>query len=87
MATTTGSGPAGRRRENPYSRGFVTNLKDFFFDGTPWVTRRENGMAMLGGQRVDYTRLYDLPSRSVGRPVRGEGMEAVPLREGGGEEV
>lgn len=75
MATAVhGSGSEQSRQvRNPFSRGFTTNLKDFFFDPAPVFRRRENGMAMLGGQRVDYTRLYDVPSRSMVRPDQRHG--------------
>ena len=49
-----------RARGNPFSRGVVTNCKDFWCDGQPVFGKREGGFARLGGERVDYTRLYDI---------------------------
>lgn len=87
MATAvSGSGSThARRKKNEFSRGIITNLKDFFFDPAPLFGRRENGMAMLGGQRVDYTRLYDVPSRSIARSERRDDLEACPLELDPGE--
>lgn len=53
-----------RRRENPFNRGMITNLRDFFGDPAPQCGRRHNGEAMLGGERVSYTGMYDVPSRT-----------------------
>jgi hypothetical protein len=46
---------------NPFSRGILTNCKDFFCDGSPLFKEKESGFARLGGERVDYTRLYGIP--------------------------
>ncbi len=63
-----------RRRGNPYSRGVVTNCRDFWCDSTaPYFGTRKAGAGtavgegMLGGQVVDYARLYDVPIRTTGR--------------------
>ncbi|KAH7121258.1 palmitoyltransferase-like protein akr1 [Dendryphion nanum] len=67
-----------RNRGNPFSRGVITNCKDFFLDGAPVFNKKESGYARLGGERVDYTRLYEIPKmryqRSGGRyeEVAGE---------------
>lgn len=50
-----------RPRGNPFSRGIITNCKDFWCDGSPVFGRKEGGFARLGGDRVDYTRLYEVP--------------------------
>lgn len=69
-----------RNRGNPFSRGVITNCKDFFFDGAPVFKKKESGYARLGGERVDYTRLYDVPKM---RYQRGGGRyEAVAEEEG-----
>lgn len=60
-----------RQRQNPFTRGMLTNCKEFWFDGTPvFGYRKESGMARLGGERVDYTRMYEAPARMV---YRGDG--------------
>ena len=51
-----------RQRRNPFTRGFLTNLRDFFFDPAPVFGERQNGEALLGGEKVDYTAMYELPS-------------------------
>lgn len=63
-----------RRRGNPYSRGVVTNCRDFWCDSTaPYFGTRKTGAGMgvgegmLDGQVVDYARLYDVPIRTTGR--------------------
>lgn len=60
-------------RGNPFSRGVVTNCKDFFCDGSPVFGRKEGGYARLGGERVDYTRLYEVPKMRYQRSGGGEG--------------
>ena len=62
-----------RVRENPFNRGMMTNLKDFFMDPAPVLGKKGNGEAMLGGQRVDYTRMYEAPKK--GRVIRENGTE------------
>lgn len=63
-----------RPRGNPFSRGIVTNCKDFWCDGSPVFGSKEGGFAKLGGERVDYTRLYEVPT-----------MRHQSSRSGGGE--
>lgn len=72
----------GARRGNPWSRGVVTNCKDFFCDDSPVFKRRENGYAKLGGERVDYTRLYEVPRMRY----RSGGGESGWYEAVGGEE-
>lgn len=50
-----------RRNRNPFSAGCLTNCKDFWCDPAPVFGKRENGSAMLGGQVVDYTAMYETP--------------------------
>lgn len=70
-----------RNRGNPFSRGVITNCKDFFCDGSPVFKKKESGYARLGGERVDYTRMYDVPKM---RYQRGGGRyEAVAAEEEG----
>jgi hypothetical protein len=61
-----------QRRSNPFSRGIVTNCKDFWCDTSPMFGSKESGFARLGGERVDYTRLYEVPKM---RYQRGGGDE------------
>ncbi|KAM0135344.1 hypothetical protein ACHAO1_005230 [Botrytis cinerea] len=58
-------GSKNRRRapQNPFSRGCIVNCKDFWCDPAPVFGKRENGAAILGGQVVNYTKMYETPSR------------------------
>jgi hypothetical protein len=47
---------------NPFSKGCMTNCKDFWADETPVFGSREAGVARLGGERVDYNRMYEVPA-------------------------
>lgn len=70
-----------RPRGNPFSRGIVTNCKDFWCDGSPVFGHKEGGFATLGGERVDYTRLYEVPTMRYQRRT-GEGRyESVAAEE------
>jgi palmitoyltransferase len=64
-----GSQADQRRRQggNPWSRGVVTNCKDFWCDGSPLFKGKESGYARLAGNRVDYTRLYEVPKMRYAR--------------------
>lgn len=50
-----------RRNRNPFSAGCVQNCKDFWCDPAPIFGVRENGSAMLGGERINYTMIYETP--------------------------
>lgn len=85
MKTATGRGAAvggknKRRKGNPYSKGCATNCKDFWCDTAPLFGPRENGNAMLNGQVVNYSEMYEIPSMMQasgrGRDQRGA-YEAV----------
>ena len=67
-------GSMTRRRQNPYSRGIYTNCRDFWCDPGPLFGKRETGEALLDGDVVDYTKLYETPSRIRAR-VRQHGSE------------
>ncbi|KAL4819028.1 Palmitoyltransferase akr1 [Aspergillus spinulosporus] len=56
-------GPRAARPRNPFSRGVVTNCRDFWCDPAPYFGKREPGSAMLGGEIVNYNRMYEPPSR------------------------
>lgn len=64
----------GGRPKNPFSRGVITNCKDFWCDNASCFGQRESGSAMLDGEPVNYNRLYDVPLtlRTGGRA--GSGM-------------
>ncbi|SMY24893.1 unnamed protein product [Zymoseptoria tritici ST99CH_1A5] len=63
-----------RRKQNPFSRGVVRNCQDFWCDG-PVFGRKVGNEGLVGGERVDYGGLYDVP----GGGARGwRGYEAVP---------
>jgi protein AFG1 len=66
-----------RKRGNPFTRGVFRNCQDFWGDG-PVFGRKESGVALLGGQRVDYTSMYDVPRG--GMRYRG-GYEEVAVEE------
>ena len=80
-----GSQADQRRRVggNPWSRGVVTNCKDFWCDGSPLFKGRESGYGRLGGSRVDYTRLYEIPKMKYARSGGGDGgqYEAVSAQD------
>jgi hypothetical protein len=66
-----------QNKRNPFSRGILQNCRDFWLDPAPVFGRRTNGEGVLGGERVDYTRMYEVPAfnKAVGtstRRVRGE---------------
>jgi hypothetical protein len=50
-----------RQPKNSFSNGCIGNCKDFWCDPAPIFGKRENGSAMLGGQPVDYTAMYETP--------------------------
>ncbi|KHN99763.1 Palmitoyltransferase AKR1 [Metarhizium album ARSEF 1941] len=86
IETITGRGAATgsnrRKKKNPYSRGCVSNCKDFWCDPAPIFGQRENGTAVLGGGKVDYTTMYESPTLMslTGIRTRG-GYEAVETEE------
>lgn len=58
-------------RGNPFSRGIIGNCKDFWCDPAPLFGKRHNGDGYLGGEVVDYTKMYDKP---IGIRSRAGGM-------------
>ncbi|PYH56187.1 zf-DHHC-domain-containing protein [Aspergillus niger CBS 101883] len=56
-------GPRASRAKNPFSRGVVTNCRDFWCDPAPYFGQREAGSGMLGGEVINYNRMYEMPSR------------------------
>ena len=59
---------SGRRRDrsNPFSRGIVTNCQDFWCDPAPLFGKRTSGEGMLGGEVVNYFKMYDTPLQTRG---------------------
>lgn len=72
---------ASRRKQksNPFSRGIFRNCQDFWMDG-PTFGRKDSGKALLGGDTIDYTNMYDIPK---GGMRYRNGYEAVPSVEEG----
>ena len=62
-----------RQRSNPFTRGCLTNCKDFWCDSAPMFGERENGSAMLNGQTVNYTDMYEAP---MTMPFAGTGQRS-----------
>lgn len=62
-----------RKPRNPFSRGVIGNCKDFWCDPAPVFGKRENGAAMLGGEVINYTNMYETPLRMTMRPRSVEG--------------
>lgn len=58
-----------QRRENPFTKGVMRNCADFWCDGEGGGVEsmfggKELGMGLLGGVKVDYRKLFDLPRRA-----------------------
>lgn len=68
-----GNTTRSRRNRNPFSNGIVGNCKDFWCDPAPVFGKRRNGAAMLGGQVVDYTNMYETPRMMTTRNRGGNG--------------
>ena len=80
VATAQGgleSGSRSSRRQNPFSRGVVTNCKDFWCDPAPYFGTRETGAAALDGDVVNYARMYETPPRMKLRRPRQDDHEGV----------
>jgi hypothetical protein len=60
-----------RNRSNPFSMGILQNCRDFWLDPAPIFGSRLNGEGMLGGEKVDYTSMFDVPI-TARRTVRQE---------------
>lgn len=76
-----------RRQKNPFSRGIVRNCKDFWLDPAPYFGKREAGAAMLDGEVVNYTRMYEMPSRMKMRRPRQDNDGAMYHSVAGDESV
>ncbi|KKY23026.1 putative palmitoyltransferase akr1 [Phaeomoniella chlamydospora] len=71
----TGKLQPRQRPKNLFSRGIIGNCKDFWMDPAPYFGRRTGAYAMLGGQVVNYARMYDVPRQTTG----GRGMVYTSL--------
>ena len=67
------------KQSNPFSRGVLRNCQDFWMDG-PVFGRKSSGKALLGGEPIDYSTIYETPRG--GMRYRGA-YEAVPTAEEG----
>lgn len=77
-----------RRKQNPFTRGFMRNCSDFWCDaetGAPGAKvlfgKKQDGSALLGGERVDYRKLYEVPTGMRYRSGGGGDYEAVRSEE------
>lgn len=86
VATTSG-GARFQRKGNPFSRGLITNCKDFWCDPSPYFGKRENGAAMLGGEMVNYSRMYETPPRMKSRRSRQDGEDSAVYHNVASEDV
>jgi palmitoyltransferase ZDHHC13/17 len=77
FVATAAGGVRSRKRSNPWSRGLITNCKDFWCDPAPYFRRREAGAAMLGGEIINYTRIYETPPRMKAQRPRQDDTGAV----------
>ncbi|KAJ5791362.1 uncharacterized protein N7518_008373 [Penicillium psychrosexuale] len=66
-------GPQATRPRNPFSRGVVTNCRDFWCDPAPLFGKRQTGVAMLGGEVINYHDMYETPMRMRTGNRSGEG--------------
>lgn len=62
-------------------KGIVTNCKDFWCDPAPVFGRRENGAAMLGGNLVNYTMMYETPTMKANLSRDAMAYERVATHE------
>jgi palmitoyltransferase len=92
IETATGRGAAAggknkKNKRNPYSKGCMTNCKDFWCDPAPVFGKRETGSGMLDGRPVNWTEIYESPAlmdaEGAGRGGRRRGGYEVVA----GEEV
>lgn len=87
FVVTAQGGVRFRRKGNPFSRGAITNCKDFWCDSAPYFTRREPGSAMLDRQVVNYMRMYETPPRKKARRSPNGGEEGGYLSIGSEDAV
>jgi palmitoyltransferase ZDHHC13/17 len=73
------------RRSNPFYRGVFRNCQDFWMDGPIFGRKNEGCASLLGGGRVDYASLYEVPGGGGLAYCRGRGGYVAVA--GGEEEV
>lgn len=61
-----------KKARNPFSKGCVTNCKDFWLDPAPVFGKGQIGHGMLGGEVVNYARMYESPRMHMTRRTEGE---------------
>lgn len=90
IETATGrsaaTGKKTQKKRNPYNKGLVQNCRDFWCDPAPIFGRRETGDAILGGEKINYTDIYESPAAmsfglSGGSGRRRGGYESVAVEE------
>jgi len=69
-----GSRNRTRRPRNPFSAGCMQNCKDFWCDPSPVFGKRANGAAVLGGEIVNYTMMYETPRLGRAAAVDSAGV-------------
>lgn len=77
-----GGTPRSQRNRNAFSRGCVGNCKDFWCDPAPIFGNRDNGVAMLGGEPINYTTVYESPRLGMisgTRQVNGSAYQRVAV--------
>lgn len=68
-----------QQRANPFTRGVWTNCADFWCAPAP-IFGTPNGEALLGGERIDYMRMHEVPARTNVRRRRAEeGVEYMAV--------
>jgi len=80
------SARSSRQNRNPWSRGLISNCTDFWCSGIGELFGGgKPGEGMLGGQRVDYFKMYETPARmrntSGGRSAGGARYESLANEE------
>ncbi|KGO64996.1 Zinc finger, DHHC-type, palmitoyltransferase [Penicillium italicum] len=72
-------GTQAARPRNPFSRGVVTNCRDFWCDPAPLFGKRQTGAAMLDGEVINYHDMYETPMRmhAGNRSSEGPGYRSV----------
>ncbi|KAI9815535.1 MAG: palmitoyltransferase akr1 [Pycnora praestabilis] len=74
-------------RGNPFSRGVMTNCRDFWCDPQPIFGKRETGVSMLDGEVINYARMYETPPRMKVRRTRQGNGDSTYHSVGADEEV
>lgn len=72
-----------KKKKNLYSCGCVGNCKDFWCDFVFVFGQKENGVVVFGGERVDYSMMYEslMFMNFVGGRRVCDGYEVVGIEE------